>query len=275
MATGKRTIHQCKLAFAFSPEALKADLEKVLPNEWVSHFNKDYYDGDWSGVPLRAPDGAVGTLQATVFPSVEFADSPALQRCHYFQQVLSTFRCPIRSARLLRLQPGSIIKEHRDYDLGYEAGEVRIHIPILTNPQVEFILRNRRVILGEGEVWYLDLSWPHRVSNLGSAPRIHLVIDLMVNDWLREQIPFEKEAEDELPLLDLPSDKAAENLERFRDLVRGSLALQQLLRETSDRELFIDETLRAGREQGLDFNRKDIEYAIQTERRKWNERWIR
>jgi hypothetical protein len=81
--------------------------------------------------------------------------------------------------------------------------------------------------------------------------------------------------EHELPVIDLPAAKAAENLERFRDLVRGSLELQQLLREISDREPFIDETLRTGREHGCDFNRQDIEETMQTERRKWNERWIR
>ncbi|WP_339705616.1 aspartyl/asparaginyl beta-hydroxylase domain-containing protein [Algoriphagus aquimarinus] len=37
----------------------------------------------------------------------------------------------------------------------------------------------------EGECWYLRLSDPHRVLNEGETDRIHLVMDLKVNDWLR------------------------------------------------------------------------------------------
>jgi hypothetical protein len=42
------------------------------------------------------------------------------------------------SARLLSLRPGAVIKTHRDADLTFENGEVRIHVPIFTNPEVDF-----------------------------------------------------------------------------------------------------------------------------------------
>jgi hypothetical protein len=35
-----------------------------------------------------------------------------------------------------------------------------------------------------GEAWYLRLSDPHAVANRGSSDRVHLVLDLVVNDWL-------------------------------------------------------------------------------------------
>jgi hypothetical protein len=45
----------------------------------------------------------------------------------------------------------------------------------------------------EGECWYLNFNLPHRVKNSGTADRIHLVIDCVVNDWLLQQmnLPFE------------------------------------------------------------------------------------
>jgi hypothetical protein len=81
---------------------------------------------------------------------------------------------------------GSVIKEHRDHELGFDDGEVRLHIPVITNPQVEFMLNQVRVVMNEGECWYLNVNQPHRVANHGMVDRIHLVIDCVVNDWLRE-----------------------------------------------------------------------------------------
>ena len=37
----------------------------------------------------------------------------------------------------------------------------------------------------EGEAWYLDLNLRHRVDNHSDTDRIHLVIDCVVNDWVR------------------------------------------------------------------------------------------
>jgi hypothetical protein len=61
----------------------------------------------------------------------------------------------------------------------------RVHIPITTNEAVEFELNRRRVVMAPGSAWYLRLSDPHRVANRGASDRVHLVVDLVVNDWLR------------------------------------------------------------------------------------------
>jgi hypothetical protein len=38
----------------------------------------------------------------------------------------------------------------------------------------------------EGECWYHNFNLPHRVANRGTADRVHLVLDCVLNDWLRE-----------------------------------------------------------------------------------------
>jgi len=173
-----------KLPPAFDPARLQTDFKKILESEFLPHFNTRYYEGDWSAVPLRSVDGAANQIYPDPTKNT-FADTPLLARCDYIREVLATFECPLLSARFLRLAAGSVIKEHRDYNLSVEDGEARVHIPVITNPDVEFFLNGERVIMNEGECWYLNLNLKHRVANKGKTDRIHLVIDCAVNDWFR------------------------------------------------------------------------------------------
>ena len=61
---------------------------------------------------------------------------------------------------------------------------MRLHIPVVTNDQVEFMLNRTRVVLEAGSCWYLRLSDPHSVANRGTEDRVHLVVDALVNDWI-------------------------------------------------------------------------------------------
>ena len=45
------------------------------------------------------------------------------------------------------------------------------------------------MIWNEGELWYGDFSFPHRLFNGGEHSRIHLVIDLKPNDFVRNIFP--------------------------------------------------------------------------------------
>src|SRR5262249_18049726 len=112
-------------------------------------------------------------------------DTPVLGRCTYFQEVLRSFECPLSSVRLLRLGAGARIREHTDLNLGYEDEEIRMHIPVATNPQAEFFLKGERVLMNSGECWYLNFNLPHRLYNGGTTDRVHLVIDCRVDEWVR------------------------------------------------------------------------------------------
>lgn len=175
-----------RLPLAFAADRLAADLARLSATPWIAHFVQQNYQGDWSAIPLRGPAGARHPIQM-IYPdptATAFADSPILADCPYFRHVLASFACPLRTVRLMRLTPGSIIKEHSDLDLSFEQGHVRLHIPVITNKGVEFELNRRRVALDAGSCWYLRLSDPHRVANRGVTDRVHLVIDAEVNDWV-------------------------------------------------------------------------------------------
>jgi len=175
-----------KLPLRFDAARMQADLARIMADEFVPHFNTAYYQGDWSAVPLRSLGGRTDQIYPDPTAKNAFADTPLLARCEYIREVLAALPCPQQAVRFLRLKAGSIIKEHRDHELGFEDGEIRLHIPVITNPGVEFVLNQVRVIMNEGDCWYLNVNQPHRVANHGPTDRIHLVIDCVVNDWLRE-----------------------------------------------------------------------------------------
>ena len=175
-----------QLPLSFDPGKLVRDLDALSSVGWIAHFVKQNYQGAWDVVPLRGVAGATHPVQAIYSDpaATAFADTPMLAACAYFREVLAAFRCDVQAARLMRLTPGSTIKEHNDHDLAAEAGMARVHIPVTSNPQVEFELNRRRVVMAPGEAWYLRLADPHRVANRGAADRIHLVIDVPFNPTL-------------------------------------------------------------------------------------------
>ena len=176
---------EARLPFRFDAGGLRADADRLAPRDWVPHFNRGCYEGEWSGVALRSVGGKAGELYPDPMAHGEFADTPVLGRCPNVRAVLATFRCPLLAVRFLRLGPGSRIREHRDHSLGFADGEVRLHVPVSTGPEVTFLLDGEPVPMAEGEAWYLDLNRRHSVVNNGSSPRIHLVVDCVVDQWLR------------------------------------------------------------------------------------------
>lgn len=171
------------LPMSFDVGRLQADLAKVAPDDWLPHVNRAHYEGDWTVVALRSIDGHL--RRTAPMPGGDYRDTTHMARFDYFREVLTAFRMPLESVRLLRLAPGSSIREHSDGNLGFADGQVRFHVPILTSPLVDFRLRGQRLDMREGEVWYADFNLPHSVDNRSDADRVHLVIDGPVNDWVR------------------------------------------------------------------------------------------
>ena len=157
-----------RLPLEFEPARLAADMDAVAASGWIAHFVKQNYDGDWSVIPLRAPAGARHPVQMIYPPPncTDYVDTELLAGARYFRAVLEAFACPLLAVRLMRLAPGSLIKEHRDHELSFEEGVVRM------KPQNLLI--------------NLPLSDPHSVANSGPADRVHMVIDATVNGWIEQ-----------------------------------------------------------------------------------------
>ena len=179
-----------RLPFRFDPAALADALAAFGPEDWTRHVARQNYEGEWCAVPLRAPAGEAHPIRL-IYPdpcATEFVDTPLLARAPYFRTLLASFRCPLRAVRLMRLGPGSLIKRHVDSGLDPESGMARIHVPIQTCDEVEFLLNDVPVAMAPGSAWYLRLSDPHSAANRGTRDRIHLVVDCWTNDWLLQTL---------------------------------------------------------------------------------------
>lgn len=172
-----------KLPFHFSEEKLLSDLEICKSYNFTSHFNKNDYSGEWTSIALRSQNGEVDNIFALPQGEEKYKDTQLLQECHYFREIVDSFECEKESIRLLNLKPGSVIKEHTDYNLGYEDGIFRIHIPIITNEKVHFFINSKEIKMLPSECWYGNFNLPHSVRNDGETERIHLVMDCLRNDW--------------------------------------------------------------------------------------------
>ncbi len=249
-----------RLPLTFEANCLARDLAQVRPEEWVRHYNTNDYEGEWTGVALRSVGGSPGNLYANPSPQAVFADTPMLARCAYLRAVLAHFQCPLRAVRLLRLAPGARIREHRDPGLGFQDGEVRIHVPVATNPEVEFVVAGQAVVMQVGEAWFIDFSQPHRVANRGAAHRVHLVLDCTVNDWLRGLLPAAAPTQPVPPRRAVVSEPSS--FARLRSQVLDHPGLLDELRALADRTTFIERILQLGAERGHGFSRADVEEAL-------------
>jgi len=194
-----------KFPFQFDEKRLVADLSKAMKSTWVPHFNTGGYSGNWNAVSLYAKDGNEQNIFAHVPDNSDISETPLMKECTYFKEVLEQFKFPILSVRLLRLEAGAEIKPHTDYELGYEDGQFRLHIPIVTNPDIEFILDGERLTMLPGECWYTNVNFVHSVANRGTEDRVHLVIDGIRNTWTDElffslapESSFEPDTEEDL-----------------------------------------------------------------------------
>lgn len=122
-----------------------------------------------------------------------FTPNERLKEMPYLMEVYETFKCEKETYRIHELLPDAFIKEHRDMNLNYENGSLRIHIPIVTNPEITMKVNGEYLVLKPGEAWYLDFDLPHEVSNPSSESRAHIIMDCLSNDWWDDLLaPFGK-----------------------------------------------------------------------------------
>lgn len=178
-------IRYLQLPFRFETTQLATECDNA-DKYWQLHYNTYNYTGNWSAIPLRSPGGNPGISFAETMGIAGFEDTLILDELPGFRKILAAFPFQLLSARLLKLARGAVIKEHRDIDLAYEEGEIRLHIPIITHPEVEFWLDGDRLQMSEGECWYINANLPHHLSNPSPVDRIHLVVDALVDEKVKK-----------------------------------------------------------------------------------------
>ncbi|MBK6826968.1 MAG: aspartyl/asparaginyl beta-hydroxylase domain-containing protein [Chitinophagaceae bacterium] len=179
-------IKYLQLPFSFDRAALQRDTLQIGEQFWKLHFQVKHYSGEWSAIPLRSIDGKTDNGFISPEENDCYKDTALLLSSTYLRDVLKHFECPLLSVRLLKLAAGARVHEHKDRDLCYEEGLVRFHIPVFTNPDVDFYLGGEKMILEEGSCWYMNFNLPHSLHNKSNQDRIHLVVDARVNQWVQD-----------------------------------------------------------------------------------------
>ncbi len=178
-------IKYLQLPFLFDIAAMQNDLASLETQSWKLHYNTQHFEGVWSALPLRSVNGSLHNIIAHDAATAVFADTELMKNCPALQAIIKEIKCEKLGIRLLKLEAGAVIHAHRDMDLYFEEGEIRLHIPIKTNELVEFFLEEEQIKMQEGECWYMNLALLHNINNKSQFDRVHLVIDCVVNDWIK------------------------------------------------------------------------------------------
>ncbi|MFY9821499.1 MAG: TIGR03032 family protein [Thermoanaerobaculia bacterium] len=158
-----------KLPLRFDAERLAAAVAGVPEAAWRPH--PQGHPGN-SALPLIAAGGdpanddTRGVMKAT----------PVLAQLPYLRQLLAELRAPVGRTRLMRLDGNAEATAHADINY-YWMERLRVHFPVVTAPEVEFLCGERSVHMAAGEVWVFDTWRIHNVLNPNPTRRIHLVAD--------------------------------------------------------------------------------------------------
>src|SRR5262245_62801597 len=163
-----------RLPQSFDAQGLREDLSSVEEGWWRAHLGP-YHNGGWESVSLWSPRGDLFEQRST---GGTLSGTPALPRCPRLRSALDSLPGERNRARLMRLRPGARIFRHSDPLERIARDLLRIHIPVTTSPDVTFRVNGRRIEMRPGEVWNIDVRFPHEVWNLGQEHRIHLVVDV-------------------------------------------------------------------------------------------------
>jgi hypothetical protein len=84
----------------------------------------------------------------------------------------------------IKLLAGTKILPHHD-DGEYLECTRRNHIPIITSDKTSFSVGSEKINMGLGECWEINNTRLHSVENNSNIDRVHLVIDIMPNKYIR------------------------------------------------------------------------------------------
>lgn len=120
------------------------------------------------------------TVGGPLAPTRELAGWPALREVFapIAERIATFYPRPGRvlNAQVALLGPGLDIPEHVDYGPTLEVTH-RVHVPLETHPDVEFIVEGEIIPLDVGKAYELDNMRPHRVFNASPHRRIHIIVD--------------------------------------------------------------------------------------------------
>jgi hypothetical protein len=157
-----------KLPYTFDHERLAEEINRFGEDEWRAH--PQGFEGN-SALILVSTEG-----EENDFYHAPMRPTARLERTPLIRQVMGSFNTVIGRTRLMRLTPGASVLQHTDINYFWR-NHLRIHVPIVTDPEVAFYCEREQVHMAAGESWTFDNWRMHSVENRSEITRIHLVID--------------------------------------------------------------------------------------------------
>jgi hypothetical protein len=189
-----------KLPLSFDPVPIAQEIRVAESSStWIDHWAGGLAAKEtWGLISLIAGPGDLYAADAIRLGSdSSFRATEILAELPHTRSIIDAFQTEVLRARFMKLKAGAVIKEHRDFAYfggqrwSFERGRIRVHIPIVTGANVFWMLSRKRIDMKAGDAWYVNVCMPHSVENRGDTDRIHLVLELEVNDWVRTMFPPE------------------------------------------------------------------------------------
>ena len=192
-----------KLPIRFDAETLEREVRTLPDSTWVPHATG--FPGNEAVRLVTVRGQPTDAFEGPMRPTEHLA------RCPYIQEIMAELGGVWGRSRLMGLGVGAEVPEHVDAHYHWRT-HLRIHVPAITNPQVEFTCGGETVHMAPGECWLFDSFRWHEVHNRGRERRVHLVLDTVVTPHLWDLIDAAQSGTADEPQLLTPGARKAEPL---------------------------------------------------------------
>ena len=134
----------------------------------TSRERTDWPETFWSEIETRP----------LVIP-VEALDWPGLKDAiaNVVSDVMEHFPgCHAKDCVITTVQPGAYVAPH--VDMHSPEWRTRIHVPLISNPQADFMVNDTMYNLKPGQAYKVNTEVMHSIRNGGTTNRIHLMFDV-------------------------------------------------------------------------------------------------
>ena len=138
-----------RLPVRFDAARLAAECAAMPAAAWAKHPNE--IPGNTSLRLISANGTENDEVDGPMLPTAHLARAP------YLRQVLASFGVVWSRSRLLKLSARAGVPRHADINHHWFS-RVRLHVPVVTHPEVRFHCGDRSVHMAAGEAWLFD-NW--------------------------------------------------------------------------------------------------------------------
>jgi uncharacterized protein (TIGR03032 family) len=158
-----------RVALSIDAAALAAEVARLDQGLWRPH-PEGHAGDDALPIVAAAGDPTSDAVDGNMLPC------PVLDQLPYLRSILAAIPAPIGRTRLMRITGNGEATTHVDTNR-YWWDRYRVHLPVVTNPEVQFICGDETMHMAAGDCWLFDTWSLHNVVNPVDAERIHLVVD--------------------------------------------------------------------------------------------------